>query len=132
MLNYKDGEKRYILSPDGITVGDTIVAGDNVDIQPGNCLPLVNIPLGTIIHNIEMKIGKGAQMVRSAGTAAQLMAKEGGYVLVRLPSGEVRKFNNSVVPVLARSAIENMKVKNLVRLAGTDGRVNVLMFVVWQ
>lgn len=95
LLSYKDGEKRYILSPDGITVGDTIVAGDTVDIQPGNCLPLVNIPLGTIIHNIEMKIGKGAQMVRSAGTAAQLMAKEGGYVLVRLPSGEVRKFNNN-------------------------------------
>jgi len=94
LLNYRDGEKRYILSPDGINVGDTIVAGDSVDIQPGNCLPLVNIPLGTIIHNIEMKIGKGAQMVRSAGAAAQLMAKEGAYVLVRLPSGEVRKFNN--------------------------------------
>ncbi len=94
LLNYVDGEKRYILSPDGISVGDTIVAGENVDIQPGNCLPLVNIPLGTIIHNIEMKIGKGAQLVRSAGVGAQLMAKEGGYVLVRLPSGEVRKFNN--------------------------------------
>ena len=94
LLCYTDGEKRYILSPDGVTVGDTIVAGDNVDIQPGNCLPLANIPLGTIIHNIEMKIGKGAQLVRSAGTAAQLMAKEGGYVSVRLPSGEVRKFNN--------------------------------------
>jgi large subunit ribosomal protein L2 len=93
LLNYIDGEKRYILSPDGISVGDTIVAGDHVDIQPGNCLPLANIPLGTIIHNIEMKIGKGAQMVRSAGTSAQLMAKEGGYVLVRLPSGEVRKFH---------------------------------------
>jgi large subunit ribosomal protein L2 len=94
LLNYVDGEKRYILSPDGISVGDTIVAGDTVDIQPGNCLPLVNIPLGTVIHNIEMKIGKGAQLVRSAGAGAQLMAKESGYVLVRLPSGEVRKFNN--------------------------------------
>lgn len=94
LLNYVDGEKRYILSPDGISVGDTIVAGEAVDIQPGNCLPLVNIPLGTIIHNIEMKIGKGAQLVRSAGAGAQLMAKESGYVLVRLPSGEVRKFNN--------------------------------------
>ncbi len=82
------------LPDDGVKVGDTIVAGDNVDIQPGNCLPLINIPLGTIIHNIEMKIGKGAQLVRSAGAAAQLMAKEGKYVLVRLPSGEVRKFNN--------------------------------------
>jgi large subunit ribosomal protein L2 len=93
LLNYVDGEKKYILAPDGVKVGDTILAGENVDIQPGNCLPLINIPLGTIIHNIEMKIGKGAQLVRSAGAAAQLMAKEGGYVLVRLPSGEVRKFN---------------------------------------
>ncbi len=93
LLSYTDGEKTYILAPDGISVGDQIIAGDNVDIQPGNCLPLINIPLGTVIHNIEMKIGKGAQMVRSAGTSAQLMAKEGNYVLVRLPSGEVRKFN---------------------------------------
>jgi large subunit ribosomal protein L2 len=93
LLSYLDGEKRYILSPDGVSVGDTIVAGDNVDIQPGNCLPLTNIPLGTVIHNIEMKIGKGAQLVRSAGASAQLMAKEGEYVLVRLPSGEVRKFH---------------------------------------
>jgi large subunit ribosomal protein L2 len=95
LLSYLDGEKRYILSPDGVTVGDTIVAGDTVDIQPGNCLPLINIPLGTVIHNIEMKIGKGAQLVRSAGTSAQLMAKEGEYVLVRLPSGEVRKFHKN-------------------------------------
>lgn len=93
LLSYVDGEKRYILSPDGVSVGDTIVAGDNVDIQPGNCLPMINIPLGTVIHNIEMKIGKGAQLVRSAGASAQLMAKEGEYVLVRLPSGEVRKFH---------------------------------------
>ena len=93
LLSYLDGEKTYILAPDGISVGDQIIAGDNVDIQPGNCLPLINIPLGTVIHNIEIKIGKGAQMVRSAGTAAQLMAKEGNSVLVRLPSGEVRRFN---------------------------------------
>ncbi len=93
LLCYVDGEKRYILSPDGITVGDVIVAGETVDIQPGNCLPMINIPLGTVIHNIEMKIGKGAQLVRSAGVSAQLMAKEGDYVLVRLPSGEVRKFH---------------------------------------
>jgi len=93
LLSYVDGEKKYILAPNGISIGDLIEAGESVDIQPGNCLPLINIPLGTIIHNIEMKIGKGAQMVRSAGTSAQLMAKEGEYVLVRLPSGEVRKFN---------------------------------------
>lgn len=94
LLNYVDGEKKYILAPKGIKVGDTIEAGDNVDIQPGNCLPLANIPLGTIIHNLEMKIGKGAQLVRSAGASAQLMAKEGKYVLVKLPSGELRRFNN--------------------------------------
>ncbi len=94
LLSYIDGEKKYILAPRGIKVGDTIEAGDKVDIQPGNCLPMVNIPLGTIIHNLEMKIGKGAQLVRSAGAAAQLMAKEGKYVLVKLPSGELRRFNN--------------------------------------
>jgi large subunit ribosomal protein L2 len=94
LLSYLDGEKKYILAPVGIAVGDQIEAGDNVDIQPGNCLPMVNIPLGTIIHNIEMKIGRGGQLVRSAGASAQLMAKEGSHVLVRLPSGEVRKFHN--------------------------------------
>ncbi len=93
LLTYSDGEKSYILAPAGIAVGDTVMAGVDVDIKPGNCLPMVNIPLGTIIHNVEMKIGKGAQLVRSAGAAAQLMAKEGNYVLVKLPSGEVRKFN---------------------------------------
>lgn len=93
LLTYADGEKTYILAPNGIAVGDTIVAGPDVDIKPGNCLPLINIPLGTIIHNIEMKIGKGAQLVRSAGAAAQLMAKDGNQVLVKLPSGEVRKFH---------------------------------------
>jgi large subunit ribosomal protein L2 len=94
LLSYLDGDKKYILAPDGIAVGDQVVAGDNVDIQPGNCLPMTNIPLGTIIHNIEMKIGKGGQLVRSAGASAQLMAKEGAHVLVRLPSGEVRKFHH--------------------------------------
>jgi large subunit ribosomal protein L2 len=94
LLTYLDGEKTYILAPAGVKVGDTVVAGPDVDIKPGNCIPMVNIPLGTIIHNVEMKIGKGAQLVRSAGAAAQLMAKEGSYVLVKLPSGEVRKFSN--------------------------------------
>ena len=90
LLNYADGEKRYIISPKGLKVGDTILSGVNVDIKVGNALPLQNIPVGTIIHNIELKAGKGAQMVRSAGNSAQLMAKEGGYAQVRLPSGEVR------------------------------------------
>ncbi len=93
LIVYTDGEKNYILAPAGITVGDQVMAGSEADIKPGNCLPLINIPLGTIIHNVEMKIGKGAQLVRSAGAAAQLMAKDGNQVLVKLPSGEVRKFH---------------------------------------
>lgn len=93
LLTYADGEKSYILAPNGISVGDTVVAGASADIKVGNCLPMINIPLGTVIHNIEMKIGKGAQLVRSAGSAAQLMAKDGNQVLVKLPSGEVRKFH---------------------------------------
>jgi large subunit ribosomal protein L2 len=90
LLNYEDGEKRYILAPIGLAVGDTIETGENADIKPGNSLPLSKIPLGTQIHNIELKIGKGGQIVRSAGTFAQLMAKEKRYALVKLPSGEVR------------------------------------------
>lgn len=90
LINYVDGEKRYILAPSELSVGDTILSGDSADIKPGNTLSLKLIPLGTIIHNIEMKIGKGAQLVRSAGTFAQLMAKDGKYVQVKLPSGEVR------------------------------------------
>ncbi len=93
LIIYADGEKSYILAPNGIAVGDTIISGPGVDIKLGNCLPMINIPLGTVIHNIEMKIGKGAQMVRSAGASAQLMAKDGNQVLVKLPSGEVRKFH---------------------------------------
>ena len=91
LVCYADGEKRYILAPLGLKVGNTIVSGPDADIQVGNALPLVNIPVGTLIHNIEMKIGKGGQLVRSAGNAAQLMAKEDNYCQVRLPSGEVRK-----------------------------------------
>lgn len=90
LLNYADGEKRYIIYPHGLSVGDTVVSGPDADIKPGNALPLVNIPLGTVIHNIEMKPGKGAQLVRSAGSSAQLMAKEGAFAQVRLASGEVR------------------------------------------
>ena len=93
LISYVDGEKTYILAPNGILVGDTVISGADADIKLGNCLPMINIPLGTVIHNIEMKIGKGAQMVRSAGVAAQLMAKDGNQVLVKLPSGEVRRFN---------------------------------------
>ncbi|MDJ0830977.1 MAG: 50S ribosomal protein L2 [Desulfobacterales bacterium] len=90
LLHYADGEKRYILAPLQIRVGDSILSGSDADIKPGNTLPLRNIPLGTLIHNIELKLGKGGQIVRSAGTSAQLMAKEDRYALVKLPSGEVR------------------------------------------
>ena len=100
LLFYADGEKRYILAPLGLKVGDTVMSGPDADIKPGNCLPIANIPLGTLIHNVEIKPGKGGQMVRSAGVAAQVMAKEGAFAQVRLPSGEVRK-----VPMTARATV---------------------------
>ena len=90
LLTYVDGEKRYILAPVGLKVGDTVVSGSGADIRPGNSLPISRIPLGTMIHNVELKEGRGGQMVRSAGAAAQLLAKEGDFAQVRLPSGEVR------------------------------------------
>ena len=90
LINYADGEKRYILAPKGLEVGQTIVSGPEADIKVGNALPLANIPMGTTIHNIEMKPGKGGQLVRSAGTSAQVLGREGKYVIVRLQSGEVR------------------------------------------
>lgn len=91
LIVYADGEKRYILAPEGLQVGNVIYSGSDADIQVGNALPIANIPVGTLIHNIELKPGKGGQLVRSAGNGAQLMAKEGKYAQVRLPSGEVRK-----------------------------------------
>ena len=91
ILNYADGEKRYILAPNGLKVGDKVESGAEADIKVGNALPIKNIPVGTMIHNIELKIGKGAQLARSAGSAVQLMAKENDYALLRLPSGELRK-----------------------------------------
>jgi large subunit ribosomal protein L2 len=93
LLTYADGEKRYILQPAGIKVGDSIVAGEHVDILPGNALPLKNIPVGTQIHNVELKPGKGGQLARSAGASVQLVAKEGAYATVRMPSTEVRLIN---------------------------------------
>ncbi len=100
LLHYLDGEKRYIIAPLGLTVGDMIVSGETADIKVGNALPISNIPVGTMIHCIELKPGKGAQLVRSAGNAAQLMAKEGAYAQVRLPSGEVR-----LIPINAKATI---------------------------
>ena len=100
LLYYANGDKAYILAPLGLKVGDTVMSGPDADIKPGNCLPIANIPLGTLVHNIEIKVGRGGQMVRSAGTAAQVMAKEGDYAQIRLPSGEVRK-----VSIKARATV---------------------------
>jgi large subunit ribosomal protein L2 len=91
LIYYADGEKRYILAPIGLEVGNTVICGENAELKPGNAMPMKQIPTGTLIHNIELNRGKGGQMVRSAGTAAQLMAKEGEYALLRLPSGEMRR-----------------------------------------
>ena len=91
LLHYVDGEKRYIIAPSKMDIGDTIVSSEKADIKPGNTMPIKNIPLGSLIHNVELKIGRGGQLIRSAGTYGQLMAKEEGYAQVRLPSGEVRK-----------------------------------------
>ncbi|MDO4356137.1 MAG: 50S ribosomal protein L2 [Clostridia bacterium] len=113
LLNYADGAKSYILAPLGLKVGDTVMSGPDADIKPGNCLPIANIPLGTLIHNVEIKVGKGGQMVRSAGTAAQLMAKEGDFAQVRLPSGEVRKVSmkaRATVGQVGNTDHENVRI----------------------
>jgi large subunit ribosomal protein L2 len=100
LLHYLDGEKRYILAPDGLQVGEEVVSSRNADIRPGNCLPLSFIPAGTMIHNVELRRGKGGQLVRCAGVAAQLMAKDESYAQIRMPSGEVRK-----VHILCRATV---------------------------
>ena len=111
LLYYVDGEKRYILAPVGLNVGDVVESGPEADIKPGNALPLANIPLGTTIHNIEMKPGKGGQLVRAAGNSAQLMAKEGDYAQVRLPSGEVRMISMKCKASIGQlSNIENENI----------------------
>ncbi len=113
LIQYLDGEKRYILAPENIHVGDMVVSGADADIQIGNALPLKNIPLGTIIHNIELQPGRGGQMVRSAGNSAQLMAKEGDYAQIRLPSGEVRKVRlecKATIGELGNADHENIKI----------------------
>ena len=113
LLTYKDGEKRYILAPNGLKVGDTVVSGATADIIAGNALPVENIPVGTLIHNVEIKPGHGGQMARSAGMSAQLMAKENGYGLVRLPSGELRKVALNAlatIGVVGNSDHENVRI----------------------
>lgn len=111
LVQYEDGEKRYIIAPNGIKVGDKIYSGPESDIKPGNCLPLANIPVGTMIHCVEIKIGKGAQLVRSAGTSAQLMAKDGDYALLRMPSGELRKIHINCRAVIGE--VGNLEHENI-------------------
>ena len=113
LLIYADGEKRYILAPQGLKVGTKVIAGATADIMPGNALPIENIPVGTLIHNIEIKPGKGGQMARSAGMSAQLMAKENGYGLIRLPSGELRRVALNAlatIGVVGNSDHENVRI----------------------
>ncbi|MBI2954227.1 MAG: 50S ribosomal protein L2 [Chloroflexi bacterium] len=111
LLHYADGEKRYMLAPLGLKVGDTVMAGPQAEIRVGNVLPLKNIPVGTQIHNIELHRGRGGQLVRSAGTGAQLMAKEGGYATVRLPSGEMRMINVENVATIGQ--VGNLEHENI-------------------
>ncbi len=111
LVEYTDGVKSYIIAPDGLKVGDTVVSSATADIKAGNCLPFANIPVGTIIHNIELYPGKGAQLVRSAGNMAQLMAKENGYALVRLPSGEMRNIPLNCKAVIGQ--VSNLDHENV-------------------
>jgi large subunit ribosomal protein L2 len=113
LITYADGEKRYILKPEGLNVGDTVMAGVNAEIRPGNALPLKNIPLGTVVHNIEMTPGRGGQMVRSAGGGAQLVAKEGEYATLRLPSSEMRMVRSdcyATIGVLGNADFKNLNI----------------------
>ena len=122
LIHYRDGDKRYILAPVGLEVGDAVEAGPKADVKPGNALPLRNMPPGTMIHNIEFTVGKGAQVVRGAGTAAQLMAKEERYSLVRLPSGEMRRFLSDCMATVGQVGnVEN----NIIKL-GKAGRARRL------
>ena len=111
LVKYEDGEKRYIIAPDGLKVGDTVRAGSDADIKPGNALAMSDIPVGTVIHNIELYPGKGAQLVRSAGNMAQLMAKENGYALVRLPSGELRNVSDKCMATIG--VVSNLDHENV-------------------
>lgn len=113
LIQYEDGEKRYILAPAGLKAGDTVEAGASADIKPGNALPLVNIPTGTFIHNVELYPGRGGQLARAAGNAAQLMAKEGAYALLRLPSGELRNVSVNCMATIGQVGNvdhENVKI----------------------
>ncbi|MGB8840056.1 MAG: 50S ribosomal protein L2 [Aliidongia sp.] len=112
LIKYQDGELAYILAPQRLKVGDSVVAGDKVDVKPGNAMPMKNMPVGTIIHNVEMKPGKGGQMARSAGTYAQLVGRDAGYALLKLASGEVRKVRSECMATIG--AVSNPDQQNIV------------------
>lgn len=119
LLQYQDGEKRYILAPDGLKVGDTVISGDQVDIKIGNALPLKNIPVGTMVHNVELRPGKGGQIAKSAGAFAQILGKERDYVILRLPSGEIRKVHGDCKATIGQ--VGNLEWENVVW--GKAGRI---------
>ena len=122
LISYKDGEKAYILAPKGLTVGTVVVSGENVDIKVGNCLPISNIPVGTVIHNIELKPKKGGQLARSAGNSAQILGREGKYVMIRLASGETRKILGTCRATIGVVGNEDY---NLVKI-GKAGRTRLM------
>jgi large subunit ribosomal protein L2 len=124
LIHYVDGEKRYILAPLGLKSGDTIMAGDDVEIKPGNALSLGSIPVGTLVHNVELEPGRGGQLIHSAGTSAQIITKEDKYVLLRLPSGELRKFHNKCWAAIGQ--IGNVDHENIT--LGKAGRKRWLGF----
>ncbi len=113
LINYTDGEKRYIIAPKGLKVGDKVESGENADIKIGNCLPLANIPEGTVVHNVELKAGKGGQMARSAGSSVQILGREGRYTLLRLTSGEVRKVLSTCRATIGEVGNEDIELVNL-------------------
>ncbi len=122
LINYKDGEKRYIIAPNNLKVGDIIVSGENVDVKIGNAMPIMNIPVGTVIHNIEMRPGKGAQLARSAGSSAQILGREDKYVLIRLRSGETRKILGTCMATIGEVGNSDYSLVNL----GKAGRTRYL------
>ena len=121
LLAYADGEKRYILAPIGLNVGDTVLSGANADIKAGNCLPLENIPVGTMVHNIELKPGRGGQIARAAGISAQLMAREGAYATLKMPSGEMRKVRMNCKATIGQ--VGNIQHENI--SLGKAGRLHL-------
>ena len=125
LVQYEGGEKRYIIAPQGLKVGDVVMSGEGADIKPGNALPLTNIPVGTFVHNVELYPGKGAQLARAAGVMAQLMAKEGNYALLRLPSGELRRAPVACMATVGQAATSIMRTFPTARPAATATRAGV-------